>query len=266
VAGVSRAGVPHRPVPLAVEPAVERSLLFTAEVLTGREDGVCVVDATYRLGSGRGQPLAYRSADILAVDEVPFDTKLLGHQEMHGVGDRLACRDVAVGDGGKAESREGRRHHVGLLKSSGERQHLHEGVRPPVQHHHGRCSRCLRPLVDKVHPHSTDICRELRERVDARLELPPVEPAQPVVHQLAKVIRRDPGLPRGSRCRPREPRPLEPDTQVVQRCVRDVDAEWVHVQIMYRHPPHRASQRHARHSRPGRDTEVSPEVVDRLPG
>jgi hypothetical protein len=24
---------------------------------------------------------------------------------------------------------------------------------------------------------------------------------------------------------------------------------------MYRHPPHRASQRHARHSRPGRDAE-----------
>jgi hypothetical protein len=79
---------------LGVEPAVERSLFLTAEVVTGREDGVRVVDATYRLGPGRRQPLANRSTDVLAVDQVPFDTKLLRHQEMHGVSDRLAGRDV----------------------------------------------------------------------------------------------------------------------------------------------------------------------------
>ena len=96
------AGVPHRPVPLGVEPAVERSLFLTAEVVTRREDGVRVVDATYRLGSGRRQPLAYRSAYILAVDEVPFDTKLLRHESVHCVSDRLACRDVTLRDGGKS--------------------------------------------------------------------------------------------------------------------------------------------------------------------
>jgi hypothetical protein len=86
---------------------------------------------------------AYRSAYILAVDEVPFDSKLLRHESVHCVSDRLACRDVTLRDGGKTESREGRHHHVCLLKSIGERQQLHEGVRPTVQHHHGRCSRCL---------------------------------------------------------------------------------------------------------------------------
>ena len=67
---------------------------------------------------------------------------------------------------------------------------LHERARPPMRKNDGQGSAMRGPRVDEVNTQPIDPCTELRKRVRARFEAPPVIAIPPVSNECSGLVQR----------------------------------------------------------------------------